>query len=41
VLGGLAPDSDQPMPEQMQRYLQQTWQRFQQVVPGTRFNFDF
>ncbi len=41
LLGGLAPDCDTPMPEQMQRYLQQTWQRIQQVVPDTRFNFDF
>ena len=41
LLGGLAPDSDAPMPPDMQRYLQQTWQRIQQVVPGTRFNFAF
>lgn len=41
VLGGLAPDSDVPMPMPMREYLQQTWRRIQQVVPGTRFNFDF
>lgn len=41
ILGGLAPDSDQPMPQQMQDALQTTWQRIQQAVPGTRFNFDF
>jgi putative protein-disulfide isomerase len=41
LLGGLAPDSDVPMPIDMQRYLEQTWRRIEQVVPGTRFNFDF
>lgn len=41
VLGGLAPDSDEPMPIAMQRYLQQTWQTISQQVPGTRFNTDF
>ncbi len=41
VLGGLAPDSAEPMPAPMRAYLQQTWQRIQQVVPGTEFNFDF
>jgi len=41
LLGGLAPDSDQVMPVDMQDYLQQTWRRIQEHVPGTRFNFDF
>lgn len=41
LLGGLAPDSDQPMAPEMRHMLQQTWQRIQQVVPGTGFNFDF
>ncbi len=41
LLGGLAPDSDLPMPPQMRQMLQQTWQRIRQVVPGTEFNFDF
>ncbi|NND90879.1 MAG: DsbA family protein [Granulosicoccus sp.] len=41
VLGGLAQDSDQPMPLAMQQALQQTWLRIQEVIPGTRFNFDF
>lgn len=39
-VGGLAADSDQPMPEQMQRFLQQTWQRIS-VQTGAEFNFDF
>ncbi len=41
LLGGLAPDSDEPMPEAMRQMLQQTWQRIEQTIPGTRFNFDF
>jgi len=41
VLGGLAPDSDNPMPEAMQHMLQQTWQQIRTAIPGTEFNFDF
>ncbi len=41
LLGGLAPDTDQPMPEDMQQYLQQTWHTIEQRVPGVHFNFDF
>jgi len=41
VLGGLAPDDDEPMPESLQQTIQDHWQRIQQVVPGTEFNFDF
>lgn len=41
VLGGLAPDSDQPMPEDLKAYIQNTWRRIQAVVPGIEFNFDF
>lgn len=41
VLGGLAPDTDQPMPASLQRQLQDTWQRIQRRLPGTRFNFAF
>lgn len=41
ILGGLAPDSDQPMPQQMQHFLQSTWRNIQQRVPGTRFDFAF
>lgn len=41
LLGGLAPDSDEPMPRQMQAYLQSTWHTIEQRVPGTEFNFDF
>lgn len=41
VLGGLAPDTDQPMPQEMRDYLRATWTRIERQVPGTRFNFDF
>lgn len=41
VVGGLAPDSDEPMPEEMQSKLQNVWQRIQETIPGTTFNFDF
>ena len=41
LLGGLAPDTDEAMPQEMRERLQQTWQRIEQNVPGTHFNFDF
>ncbi|UTW50181.1 DsbA family protein [Bacterioplanoides sp. SCSIO 12839] len=39
-VGGLARDSDQPMPETMQNMLQDTWRNIRQQL-GTEFNFDF
>lgn len=41
LLGGLAPDSNEPMPEQMQADIAGYWRRIQQHIPGTEFNFDF
>jgi putative protein-disulfide isomerase len=41
VLGGLAADTDQPMPVEMQQQIAATWKHIQQVIPGTEFNFDF
>lgn len=41
VLGGLAVDSDMPMPAEMQSMLQETWHRIEQKIPNTNFNFDF
>jgi putative protein-disulfide isomerase len=41
LVGGLAPDSQEPMPMAMQASLQQTWQRIEQVIPGTSFNYAF
>ena len=40
-LGGLAPDTDQPMPEEMQANIRDTWRSIQKEIPGTEFNFDF
>ena len=41
LVGGLAPDSDAPMPAEMRLGLQQTWRRIQHTIPGSEFNFDF
>lgn len=41
TLGGLAPDTDEPMPEPMRHKLQMIWRTIQERVPGTEFNFDF
>jgi len=41
VLGGLAKDTDAPMPEAMQTMLQNTWRNIEEKIPGTHFNFDF
>jgi putative protein-disulfide isomerase len=41
LVGGLASDSDQPMPESMRLMLRQTWQRIEHTIPGTRFNYAF
>ena len=40
VLGGLAPDSDQPMPEGTRDMVQGHWKHIHQEL-GTAFNFDF
>ena len=41
LLGGLAPDSNKPMPVAMQKDIAGYWRRIQQHIPGTEFNFDF
>ena len=41
VLGGLAPDSDVAMPDDMQKNISANWYRIQQQVPGTPFNHNF
>ncbi len=41
LLGGLAPDSNQPMPIETLEYVKGNWKRIQAMVPGTRFNYDF
>lgn len=41
VVGGLAPDSDEPMSPDMRLKLKGIWQTIQERVPGTGFNFAF
>jgi putative protein-disulfide isomerase len=41
VVGGLAPDTTEPMPLATQKMVQQAWQRIEQTVPGVHFNWDF
>ncbi len=41
LLGGLAPDSEEPMPEETRLFVQGHWQAIQQQVPQTEFNYDF
>jgi len=41
VLGGLAADTDDPMPVAMQNIIQNAWQRIERTVPNIRFNYDF
>ncbi|MBL4712053.1 MAG: DsbA family protein [Gammaproteobacteria bacterium] len=41
LLGGLADDSDQPMPVSMQKMIESTWLKIEQDIPGTKFNYDF
>ena len=40
VLGGLAPDTDQPMPEQTRLMVQDHWRQIESTL-GTTFNFEF
>jgi putative protein-disulfide isomerase len=40
VLGGLAADTDQPMPQDMQEQIQATWRSIR-IKLGSEFNFDF
>jgi len=41
ILGGLADDSDLPMPEKMQAAISNTWLTIQETIPGVVFNYDF
>jgi putative protein-disulfide isomerase len=41
VLGGLAPDTDEAIPEEMRMKLQEIWRTIQLKVPGTEFNFRY
>ncbi|CAB1274984.1 DsbA family protein [Candidatus Nitrosacidococcus tergens] len=37
----MAPDTDEPMSLALQNKIQGIWQKIQQEVPQTQFNFDF
>lgn len=41
LLGGLAPDSTEPMAESTCTMIKQNWQRIEQAIPGVTFNYDF
>jgi putative protein-disulfide isomerase len=41
LLGGLAKDTDDPMPEDLRSQIQNHWHTIQRRVPETKFNFDF
>jgi putative protein-disulfide isomerase len=41
ILGGLAPDSSEPMPIEMRKYIQINWGKIEQKIPGVKFNYDF
>ncbi len=41
VLGGLAPDTTEPMQAELQNTIQQTWRRIEKTVPTIHFNHDF
>lgn len=41
LLGGLAPDSDEAMPLDVQKKVRAAWQYIETNIAGTRFNHDF
>ena len=41
LLGGLAPDSNAPMPISMQESIKSNWSRIEDTINGVKFNFDF
>jgi putative protein-disulfide isomerase len=41
VLGGLAPDSSEVMPNEMREYIQMNWHKIEQKIPGVSFNYTF
>lgn len=41
LLGGLAPDDEEPMPAEVKEYIQGCWHQIEKSIPGTTFNFDF
>jgi len=41
LLGGLAPDSDEPMSDDVRKIVLNAWHRIEKNIPGVKFNFDF
>lgn len=41
LLGGLASDTDFPMPESMQQQIKSSWARIEDTITGVKFNFSF
>jgi len=41
IVGGLAPDSMDPMPDSLAITIQANWKKIEQTVPHIKFNFDF
>ena len=41
ILGGLAPDSSEVMPNEMREYIQMNWHKIEQKIPGVSFNYTF
>lgn len=41
LLGGLAPDSNEPISIETREYVKGNWKRIQEMIPDTRFNYDF
>ena len=41
LLGGLAVDTDLPMPAAMQEQIKSNWSRIESTISGVKFNFDF
>lgn len=41
LLGGLAADTDIPMPAYMQEQIKSNWIQIEDSIPGVKFNFDF
>lgn len=41
LLGGLAPDSDVSMPDNMRQTIKNNWSRIEDKIQGVKFNFEF
>lgn len=41
ILGGLAADTDEAMPDDMKEYVKGNWGRIEEKIPGVKFNYAF